>query len=183
MRLHLDTDFAGDTDDAAALAMLLGWPEAELLGITTTADPDGERAGYVHHLLGLAGRQGIPVAAGAAASLTTGEPMGGLPDHEAYWGEALVTPRPSPESAAVDLLATSIHQDAVIVGIGPYTNLALLEAARPGLLGAARVVLMGGWVRPPVEGLPSWGPQMDWNVQSDTTAAATVFEASRELTL
>ena len=24
MQIHLDTDFAGDTDDAAALAMLLG---------------------------------------------------------------------------------------------------------------------------------------------------------------
>jgi len=25
-------------------------------------------------------------------------------------------------------------------------------------------VLMGGWMRPPTEGLPAWGPEMDWNV-------------------
>jgi inosine-uridine nucleoside N-ribohydrolase len=56
VRLHLDTDFAGDTDDSAALAMLLGWPGAEVVGVTTAADPGGWRAGYVHRLLELAGR-------------------------------------------------------------------------------------------------------------------------------
>ena len=90
VRLHLDTDFAGDTDDAAALAMLLGWPGAELVGITTTADPDGTRAGYIHHVLTLAGRE-IPVASGAGVSLT-GSSMGGLPDHQGYWGDAVVAP-------------------------------------------------------------------------------------------
>ena len=38
MRIHLDTDLGGDTDDACALAMLLGWHEAEITGITTVAD-------------------------------------------------------------------------------------------------------------------------------------------------
>ncbi len=32
MRIHLDTDLGGDTDDACALAMLLGWPGVELVG-------------------------------------------------------------------------------------------------------------------------------------------------------
>jgi inosine-uridine nucleoside N-ribohydrolase len=57
VRVHLDTDFAGDSDDAAALAMLLGWAGAELVGITTTADPDGTRAAYVQHVLAIAGRE------------------------------------------------------------------------------------------------------------------------------
>jgi hypothetical protein len=39
VRIHLDTDLGGDTDDACALAMLLGWPGVELVGIATTADP------------------------------------------------------------------------------------------------------------------------------------------------
>jgi inosine-uridine nucleoside N-ribohydrolase len=47
MRVHIDTDFAGNTDDACAVAMTLGWPEAEGVGITTTADPDVQRAGYL----------------------------------------------------------------------------------------------------------------------------------------
>lgn len=183
VRVHLDTDFAGDTDDAAALAMILGWSDVELLGITTTADPDGSRAGYVRCLLGLADGGDVPFAAGARASLTTGGPMGELRDHDAYWGDTVMTPAPAPEAAALELLATSIDRGATVVAIGPYTNLALLEAARPGVLGAADVVTMGGWVQPPAEGLPSWGPQMDWNVQSDTAAALTVFNAAGDLTL
>ncbi|HWB71705.1 MAG TPA: nucleoside hydrolase [Egibacteraceae bacterium] len=183
MRVHLDTDFAGDTDDACALAMLLGWPGAEVVGITTTADPGGERAGYVDSFLRLAGRDDIPVAAGASASLTTGMPMGALPDHDVYWGEELVVPRPSSEDAALQLIARSADQGATIIAIGPYTNLARLEATRPGQLGGTAVVLMGGWVRPPTEGLPAWGPEMDWNVQCDTQAALTVFYASGDLTL
>lgn len=183
MRVHLDTDFAGDTDDACALALLLGWPDAEVLGITTTADPDGQRAGCVDCFLRLAGRDDITVAAGAGASLTTGMPMGGLPEHDVYWGDERVVPRPSPEGAALDLIARSVDQGATVIAIGPYTNLALLEAARPGHLAGTPVVVMGGWVRPPAEGLPAWGPQMDWNVQCDTAAALTVFYASRELTL
>src|SRR6266496_3167863 len=49
MRIHLDTDLGGDPDDTCALAMLLGWPGVELVGITTTIDPGGRRAGCVGH--------------------------------------------------------------------------------------------------------------------------------------
>ncbi len=181
MRLHLDTDFAGDTDDACALAMVLGWPDVEVTGITTTADPDGRRAGYVVHFLEMVGRDDIPVAAGGGASLTTGEPMGELPDHRTYW-PGPVDARPSPPGAAVDLLQQSVDRGATIAAIGPYTNLALLEAARPDRLDGVKVVVMGGWVQPPDEGLPPWEPQRDWNVQCDTRAALAVA-ASADLTL
>ncbi len=182
MRVHLDTDFAGDTDDAAALVMLLGRPDAEVVGITTTADPDGARAGYVRYVLALAGRDDIPVAAGAGSSLG-GKAMGDLPSHDAYWGAAFVTPHPSTEGEAAELLANSVDAGATVIGIGPYTNLAHLEGTRPGTLAKTCVVLMGGWVTPPAVGLPPWGPEMDWNVQCDTTAALTVFEAANDLTL
>lgn len=66
-----------------------------------------------------------------------------------------------------------------MVGIGPYTNLAILEVARPGSLGDAPVVVMGGWVRPPVDGLPAWGPEGDWNVQWDTRAAQILGATTR----
>ncbi|HEX5496298.1 MAG TPA: nucleoside hydrolase [Mycobacteriales bacterium] len=131
MRLHIDTDFGGDTDDACALAMVLGWPGADVVGITTTADPDGQRAGYVARFLELAGRDGIPVAAGAGRSATTGQPMGDIPDHDRYWPMP-VHPAPAPAGAAVDLLDRSIGLGATVVAIGPYTNLAALADARPG---------------------------------------------------
>jgi inosine-uridine nucleoside N-ribohydrolase len=181
MRVHIDTDFGGDTDDACAVAMTLGWPDVELVGITTTADLDGQRAGYLCRFLELAGRRGVRVAAGACRSLTTGGPMGALPGHERYWGMPAPA-RPSPLGVAMDLLAHSIELGATIVALGPYTNLALLQQARPGWLDGVPVVAMGGWVEPPEEDLPAWGPEMDWNVQCDTSAALTVA-ASADLTL
>jgi purine nucleosidase len=50
MRVHLDTDLGGDTDDVRTLALLLKWPGVEVVGITTTA----VRAGYVADCLALA---------------------------------------------------------------------------------------------------------------------------------
>lgn len=181
MQLHLDTDFAGDPDDACALAMALGWPGAEIVGITTTADPDGRRAGYVTRVLELVGRADIPVAAGAGVSLTTLRPMGDLPDHERYWPGPIPS-CPSPPGAAIDLLDHSIEQGATVAAIGPCTNLALLEEARTGRLSRVPVVAMGGWVHPPAQGLPAWGPERDWNIQCDTRAARIVADTA-QLTL
>ncbi len=66
--VHVDTDIGGDPDDLCALAMLLGWPGVELEGVTTSTDEGGARAGLVSYALPLAGRGGIPVAAGAQGS-------------------------------------------------------------------------------------------------------------------
>jgi purine nucleosidase len=180
VRIHLDTDLGGDPDDACALAMLLGWPGVELVGITTTADPGGRRAGYVAHCLQLAARDDIPVAAGAQVSLTTLGSAEPITDDERYW--PAIAPRPSPPGAALDLLDRSIARGATVVAIGPYTNLALLEVARPGRLGRVPVVVMGGWTGPPADGLPAWGPEMDWNVQFDIRAAQ-ILAATSEFTL
>ncbi|HEU5430444.1 MAG TPA: nucleoside hydrolase [Thermomicrobiales bacterium] len=181
-RIHLDTDLGGDPDDACALAMLLGWPGADLVGITTTIDPGGQRAADVAHCLRLAGRDSIPLAAGAEVSSTTDTIAAPIVGDERHWPTGLA-PRPSPPGGALDLLAVSIGAGATIVAIGPLTNLARLETARPGILGQARIVVMGGWIRPPAAGLPAWGPAMDWNIQWDTNAAEIVAAAAGDLTL
>jgi inosine-uridine nucleoside N-ribohydrolase len=182
MRIHLDTDLGGDTDDACALAMLLGWPDVEVTGITTTLDRDGHRAGYVAHLLRLAGRMDIPVAGGAGVTLTALRSADPVIGDERHW-PATVTPQSAPPGAALDLIGRSIAQGATIVAIGPCTNLALLEIVRPGSLGQVPVVLMGGWIRPAADGLPAWGPEMDFNIQFDTQAAQIVAAMTTQLTL
>lgn len=171
MRIHLDTDLGGDTDDVCALAMLLGWPGVDLVGVTSTIDPEGWRAGYVEYCLDLAGRRGVPVAAGTAVSMTTRQRADPIVADDRYWPTE-VTARSDPAGAALDLLAASIAQGATVVAIGPYTNLALLEIMRPGSLARVPIVVMGGWVDPPAAGLPAWGPDMDFNVQMGHTRRA-----------
>ncbi len=180
MLIHLDTDLGGDTDDACALALLLGQSAVELAGITTVADRAGRRAGYARYCLRLAGRDGIPVIAGAGRSMTTLQSAEPVTGDERYWPSGLPC-CPSPPGAVLDLLLRNLEWGATLVAIGPWTNLALLEIARPGSLSGAPVVATGGWTGL-ATGLPPWGPDMDFNVQWDTRAAEIVAAAA-DLTL
>lgn len=172
IRIHLDTDLGSDTDDLCALAMLLGWPDVELTGITTVNDPGGIRAGYVAYALELTGREGIPVAAGAEGSLGGFMVPLAFPD---YW-PVPIERRPSPPGEALRVMGDSIEAGARVVAIGPYTNFAAFEAWRPGTLADAGTVVMGGHVPPAADGYPPWDMRDDFNVQQDATAARIVFD-------
>jgi inosine-uridine nucleoside N-ribohydrolase len=180
MKLHLDTDLGGDIDDLCALAMLCKWPGVELSAITTNQDDRGTRAGYVRYALNLAGKPGIPVAAGADASLGCYRFFPGLPDETRYWQEPIPA-APGPIDAALDLLQESITNGDLIVGIGAYTNLARLEKRNPGCLEKANLCLMGGYIFPVPDGFPQWGYDMDWNMQIDAQSALLVLERANPL--
>ncbi|MGD1995147.1 MAG: nucleoside hydrolase [Anaerolineae bacterium] len=177
LNLHLDTDIGGDIDDLCALAMVLNWPDTELLAITTVAEHKGKRAGFARYALTLADREEIPVAAGAEASLDCYRSWQGLPDEDAYWPEPIPAIQPS-LNEALSLLKNSIEQGATIAAIGPLTNLALLEEQSPGILHRAKLHIMGGYVFPPREGFPAWGNHMDWNIQVDVESAYSVIKHS-----
>jgi purine nucleosidase len=177
-KIHLDTDLGGDIDDLCALAMLLRWNDVELTGITTVAEANGRRAGYVNHVLELEGRNGIPVAAGADVS------QGfyryhelGYPDEERYWSKPIV-PSPNPREDAMQLLKQNVEQNSRIIAIGPFTNLYLLDLQYPGILMQANLFLMGGYIYPARSGFPDWGDEMDWNIQVDVKSAKHVIEHS-----
>ncbi len=172
IRVHLDTDLGSDTDDLCALAMLRGWPDVEITGVTTVNDPGGVRGGMVHAALGLAGRDDVPVAAGAAGSLGGFFVPLAFPDYR----PEPIEPRPSRPGEALELLARSIDAGAIVVAIGPYTNIAAFEAWRPGALASAGTVVMGGHIPAAPTGFPAWGPREDFNVQQDAVAARIVFE-------
>jgi inosine-uridine nucleoside N-ribohydrolase len=165
MLVHVDTDLGGDPDDACALAMLLGWPGVEVVGVTTNLDVGGSRAGCVSQLLQLARRDEVPVVAGAEASSTTGEQFEATSNDARYWPTRPPS-TPAEPGAARDLLASNVERGATVIAIGAFTNLVAI--------GAAPVVAMAGWIADPAAGLPDWGPAGDWNVQCDTVAAATV---------
>lgn len=178
MKVHLDTDFGGDTDDLCALAMLLRWPGVEITGITTVAEVGGRRAGQIRQALRIAGRSGIPVAAGADNANGHYPYVLGLPDEAAYWPEPVV-PAPGPVDAALDLIGRSIGQGATIIGIGPLTNLALFDRTYPGLLRRAPLFIMGGSVHPVPPGFPRWGRDDDFNLQIDVASALHVLTHAR----
>ena len=177
MKVHLDTDIGGDIDDLCALALLLGSPDVELVGVTTILEDGGKRAGYARFALDLAGRDDVPVAAGAEVSLGRfRESEYGVPLEERYWPEP-VRPAPGPLEAALHLLQRSIEDGAVVVAVGPVTNLALLEERRPGILKDAPLCLMGGSVHAPPPGFPNWSFEYDFNLQTDAVASLSVFES------
>lgn len=177
VKIHLDTDIGGDTDDLCALAMLLKWSGVQLTGITTVADDRGRRAGYAKYALQLAGRSDIPVQAGADVTGGYYRSAPGYPDETVYWPEP-VSRAPAPLDDALTLLRSSIEQGAIIVGIGQYTNLRLLDQKYPGILREAQIYLMGGYASPIPAGFPQWTNDMDYNIQSDVTSAKYVLEQS-----
>ncbi len=176
MKVHLDTDLGGDIDDLCALALLLARPDVEITGITTVADEGGRRCGYVRHALRLAGRSDVPALAGVDVSSGCFRWRPGYPGDSDYWPEP-VAPSPNPLEDALGLLERSIEQGAAVVAIGPYTNLGLLDRARPGLLATAPLFLMGFYVHDVPTGFPQWGVDTDWNVQMDVAAARHLLEA------
>jgi len=134
-----------------------------------------------HDRLELAGRKDIPVAAGADVSQGFYRyPELGYYDELAYWGEA-IPPIPGDLEAALDLLQQSIEAGALIIAIGPYTNLALLERRQPGILRHAKLTLMGGYIHPVRAGYPNWGNDFDWNIQVDVPSAAFVLAQSNPI--
>ncbi len=179
MKAHLDTDIGGDMDDLCALAMLLQWPNLELTGVTTVAEDGGRRAGYARFVLNLAGRGGVPCAAGA--DLADGYfryRTLGYPPEDDNWPEPIAH-RPGPIDEALSLLRYSIEQGAVLIGIGPYTNFRLLDQKYPGILKDVPLYLMGGYVDDVPQGYPQWDKHDDWNIQVDVSAAQYVFEHAK----
>jgi purine nucleosidase len=175
-KIHLDTDLGGDIDDLCALAMLLRWEGVEFTGITTVAEAGGKRAGYARYVLEIEGRADIPVAAGAEISAGFYRyPALGYPDEERYWPER-IDPWSNDLEDVLQLLKKSIEQQAIIIAIGPFTNLYLLDLQYPGILKQAKLFLMGGYLFPVRAGFPQWGNEMDWNIQVDVRSAKHVME-------
>lgn len=176
-KVHLDTDIGGDMDDLCALIMLLKWPNIEITGVTTVAEEQGRRAGYVNYVLKLASRTDIPIKAGAVVNKQYRYKTLGYPPEEKNWPEK-ISPSPNPVDEALELLKSSIETGATIISIGPFTNLYLLDKKYPGILKKASLYLMGGYIYSIRKGFPQWENNMDWNIQVDVQSAKYVLENS-----
>jgi inosine-uridine nucleoside N-ribohydrolase len=167
-------------DDAIALLLALASPEVELVGVTTVAGNqtlDKTTANAIR-VLDFAGRDDIPVAAGADRPLLREQHVAAHVHGETGLdGPDLPPPQREPlEEHAVEFLARNVH-GATLVPIGPLTNVALLLARYPEVR-PARIVLMGGAI-----GLGNITPAAEFNIWEDPEAAARVFESGIELTM
>lgn len=164
----LDTDIGGDIDDAFALALILDSPELDLRAVTTVSGDTQARARVAAKMLRVAGRRGVPVAAGQPGPLS--------PMPQAKWAEGFTSPELLSESA-VTLMKSEIDRGrgaTVLIAIGPLTNVATLLREHPEeKRNIRRIVLMGGSI---ARGYyPNSGPTAEYNIAADAAAAQTVF--------
>lgn len=172
-------------DDAIALLLAFASPELDVLGVTTVAGNQTLALTTANALrvVGLAGRAGLPVAAGADRPLVRGLAVSkvhgatGLGDFELPEAHGAAV-----EEHAVDLLARvalASQQPVTLVALGPLTNVALLLALRPEAAARLeRVVLMGGAI-----GAGNVTPLAEFNIWTDPEAAARVFSSGLDVTM
>jgi purine nucleosidase/pyrimidine-specific ribonucleoside hydrolase len=139
-------------DDAVAILLALGSPGVRLLGITTCfgncAVEDATR--NAQRVLALAGREDVPVAAGAAGPMRGQVALGNY----VHGVSGLDGPElPEPTVAPADETATEMLRrlladspdPVTVVVTGPMTNLGTLLSEEPGLGRYIReIVFMGG---------------------------------------
>lgn len=171
-RILLDTDIGSSLDDAIALAWLLASPDVELIGITTVTGEPRERARLASVLTGIAGRE-LPIVPGSAEPIR-GETLQPEAMHRSrlhVWRHSAEFPR----QTATEFLAESLRgpaSGAVLLGIGPATNLArLLRSAADAFARASAIVLMAGrWAN------RSDLPLVEWNARNDAEGLHSLLQ-------
>ena len=175
-KVIIDTDIGDDIDDAFAVALALGCPELEILGITTTFGDTEMRARLLDRLLGEAGRADIPVAAGPPTPPKTAFT-------QLKYAEGGRLAKPS-HPDAVNFLLEQIRRNPgkiTLVAIGPLVNVgAAIEKDPDTFRKLKRVVLMGGSIYRGYGDVgtgPPRGPEPEWNIKNDIPSAQKLFAA------
>lgn len=178
-KLLLDVDTG--IDDSLALAYLAASPQAEILGVASTAGNVDARQVAINNLawLELCGRTDVEVCLGAELPLV--QPLVTTPETHGPqgigWAELPAPGRPISERHATALwsdLAREHPGEVVGLVTGPLTNLAMavrLDPDLPRLL--RRIVVMGGVFNHPGNTTPT----TEWNISVDPDAAKVVFDA------
>jgi purine nucleosidase len=175
-KVIIDTDIGDDIDDAFAVALALGSPELQILGITTTFGDTEARAKLLDRFLAESGRTEIPVAAGAPSP-----PKSNFTQRR--YAENNHFAKPShPE--AVNFLLDQIRRNPgqiTLIAIGPLMNVgAAIDKDPATFRKLKRVILMGGSIRRGYGDLgfgPPHPPEPEWNILNDIPSAQKLFAA------
>jgi purine nucleosidase/pyrimidine-specific ribonucleoside hydrolase len=185
-QIVIDTD--PGIDDAIGILLALASPEFSIRGMTTVAGNIGletttRNAG---RLLAFAGREDIPVFAGAAAPLSRPgpEPLN-LHGKDGIGGVDLPEPARQPESrSAVEWLTELLFHEPAgtvdVLALGPLTNIARLILEKPAAAKRiGQIIAMGGVIRE----AGNVGPRSEFNLWADPEAAAVVVSSGLPLVL
>ena len=195
-KIILDTDIGDDIDDACALALILGSPEFDLLGVTTVFGNVDARVRQAQTVLKMAGCEGVPVAAGVGAPISPRLSMESAPADHGVAGHPVLAPTrqyldgirpcqdgsalpadqlpaPDPRGAVTFLIDTiRANPGLTVCTVGAQTNLAVALAVEPRLVNdIGRVVAMAGHFNE---------PRPEWNIVCDPVAAALVANSGVE---
>jgi len=178
IKIILDTDIAGDIDDAFAHALVQASPEFEVLGITVADGPTESRARVSCRMLYLCGQERIPVAVGRPTR--HGSP---LPD-QLSWSEGFDEVRPIGKSAA-DFIIENLRKyprEVTIISVGPVTNLGDVIGKDPEAWKLVKEVYsMFGSFYMGYGGSPIVSPE--WNVRADVESAKRFIASGVPITL
>ncbi|TDW76900.1 nucleoside hydrolase [Kribbella pratensis] len=132
----VDTDIGGDPDDTVALVVAARLvPELRL--VITSDEYGGERARFARYLLDLVGRTDVRVVEGSDLGNSRMWVIDGLCPAE--------VPRQGTDVVgAVSELCTATDGRIRWVGMGPLSNLAMLQTEQPELVSQLVVTQMGG---------------------------------------
>lgn len=178
-KIIFDTDIGTDVDDALALALLLGSPEVELVGVTTVYGDTLLRARLARRLIGLSGRAaewGAPVVPGRVETLS-GRPVW-WPGHEGRLHADLEREEVAEDLDAVEWMVTQVAADPGgidVLAVGPLTNVAAAIRSAPSFAQEVRsIVLMGG-------DFSASGRRSEHNFRCDAAAARTVLASGARI--
>lgn len=178
-KLILDTDIGTDVDDALALAVLLGSPEVELIGVTTVYGDTLLRARLARRLVRLADPgTNIAFVPGARETLSGRDVW--WPGHEGALFDDLADEPVDEAGDAVQYLTDTVATDPGqidVMAIGPLTNIALCLRRDPGFAhNVRRLVVMGGDF--------AVGDRIaEHNFSCDAVAAHEVFNSDLNITV
>lgn len=174
-KILLDTDIGSDIDDAVCLAYLLAQPQCDLLGVVTVSGESDQRARMASAQCMAAGRDDIPIYAGAAPALIINSRQRHAPQATALsrWPHKA----DFPAGEAIEFMRRTIRAhpgEVTLLAIGPLTNLGLLFMVDPEIPGLLKqVVLMSGFFK---------AIHPEWNVINDPHASAITYRAATPLT-
>ncbi len=190
-KIIFDTDFARPPqDDSLALILALNSPELEILGITTVAgNASLEKAtADALRVLEIAGREGIPVFAGANMPLVHEKSEFATRRHGTWWSDDPPPPPPggfatkkAEDKSAVDFMIEAVSADPgqiTIMAIGPLTNLAIAIRQEPGFAANVKqIYIMGGAIAILPDGGGNQTPNAEFNIWVDPEAARVVLRS------